>query len=723
MSRYKHRFFRSGKQSFPTTDRSNFPFNALISRYVLNLLPHSPFHDEFFHLLFSFTGIAPAAEVITEVFDRVLTKEDVKNIETSEDVSDLIRQLLPLLEKHATMRTDKMLRVRLAEILQDDLPAMPAMSSGYGRRKLRLMQLLDLSLLDIRVIECFACYQAGGQFEDYCDQYTASDWTSLIATALDLPKKEVRSRIIKGGSLASKGLVEIRKSSFESSDEVFEYLCGLSDDFLCGDEYSMVKESSFPLNSFPVEEKARGILLESLSSPAPCHLFFYGRPGTGKTELAKALASEAGRKAFLVKYGSDGDERDRRGAITATMGIAPTDSVVIIDEADRILNTATFFERKQVDKGWINNFMDECQHKIIWIANESRCIESSVLRRFSYSLEFKKFTAAQRESAWKMQLKSHALKKVIRPAMVSRLAHDYETDAGGIASALKAATNIFDGQHPEADEVEQTLGRLLRHHEKLSGVERKKKKLNQLSPNYDVDALHTDLSPSDLISSLKARQRNIENGQRPFSANIMFWGLPGTGKTEFAKYIAQELGKELLIKRMSDLQSMYVGQTEKQIAEAFEEAEREGAVLFLDEADSLILDRKTASRSWESSQTNEVLSQMENFSGVCICCTNLLDQLDEAALRRFTWKMKFLPLTDEGKEKLFRKYFQPKGRLSSEVRKLLNGIRDLTPGDFKTVHQRQQYSSGAASPRDIVNALKAEASYNRSRSSTIGFAA
>jgi len=167
MSRYKHRFFRSGKQSFPTTDRSNFPFNALISRYVLNLLPHSPFHDEFFHLLFSFTGIAPAAEVITEVFDRVLTKEDAKNIETSEDVSDLIRQLLPLLEKHATMRTDKMLRVRLAEILQDDLPAMPAMSSGYGRRKLRLMQLLDLSLLDIRVIECFACYQAGGQFEDY----------------------------------------------------------------------------------------------------------------------------------------------------------------------------------------------------------------------------------------------------------------------------------------------------------------------------------------------------------------------------------------------------------------------------------------------------------------------------------------------------------------------------------------------------------------------------
>jgi len=202
----------------------------------------------------------------------------------------------------------------------------------------------------------------------------------------------------------------------------------------------------------------------------------------------------------------------------------------------------------------------------------------------------------------------------------------------------------------------------------------------------------------------------------------MFWGLPGTGKTEFAKYIAQELGKELLVKRMSDLQSMYVGQTEKQIAEAFAEADREGAVLFLDEADSLILDRKTASRSWESSQTNEVLTQMENFSGICICCTNLLDGLDEAALRRFTWKIKFLPLTPDGAETLFRKYFQPTGRLSFDVKGALRGIQNLTPGDFKTVWKRHQYGECKPSATEFIQALKREVSYKRSRTSAIGFA-
>jgi len=114
---------------------------------------------------------------------------------------------------------------------------------------------------------------------------------------------------------------------------------------------------------------------------------------------------------------------------------------------------------------------------------------------------------------------------------------------------------------------------------------------------------------------------------------------------------------------------------------------------------------------------------MENFKGICICCTNLLDNLDEAALRRFTWKIKFLPLTTDGKEKLFRKYFQPKGRLSAEIRDALKEIRDLTPGDFKTVWQSQQYRSEGASPLDSVKALKQEVSYKRTRTSSIGFAA
>jgi len=204
----------------------------------------------------------------------------------------------------------------------------------------------------------------------------------------------------------------------------------------------------------------------------------------------------------------------------------------------------------------------------------------------------------------------------------------------------------------------------------------------------------------------------------------MFWGLPGTGKTEFAKYIAQATGKQLLVKRMSDLQNMFVGETEKQIAAAFRQARNENAILFLDEADSLFIDRKTSTRSWESSQTNEILTQMENFKGICICCTNLLDHIDEAALRRFSWKVKFLPLTAEGREKLFRKYFQPAGKLSKGVKTGLQNARDLTPGDFKTVWLRQQYREQPATAVEILAELRKEVSYKRNRTGgPIGFAA
>lgn len=717
------RYGLNDPQRFPAPEASGLPVDVLTVQYSLNLLPHAFFHAAFLEMMIRCVGDVPIKKAIMEAVQPFASKTSMQCFKNADNAYDLAHEMNQFLgRKNHSFQVDQALRQFLRAPLEEHIASSPGMEA-YQARISHLKKVMDLSREDIALMELAAVYQSTGSFESYCDTFPFSDWAVLISAALKTSLPATRQRMASNSRLSGQGLVSIKAKSMSVASAVFEYLIGISEEVFSCEDFSPVPASEFPLGSFPVNEKERSLLLDSFRSPSPCHIFFYGRPGTGKTELAKALASEAGRQAFLVRYGDDGGERDRRGAITATMGIAPTNSVVIIDEADRLLNTATFFQPKLVDKSWINNFMDECRHKVIWIANESGCIETSVLRRFSYSLEFKKFTAAQRESAWNMQLKRHPLKKVILPAMVSRLAREYETDAGGIASALKATTNIFEGRMPSASEAEETLGQLLTHHEKLSGVERKKKKLNRISPNYDVNALHTDVSAAELVSFLKVRQQKIENGHRPFSVNILFWGLPGTGKTEFAKYIAQELGKELLIKRMSDLQSMWVGETEKQIAAAFEEAEREGAVLFLDEVDSLILDRKTASRSWESSQTNEVLTQIENFSGVCICCTNLLDNLDEAALRRFTWKVKFLPLTPDGAETLFRKYFQPKGRISNAVKAELHSTRDLTPGDFKTVSQRQQYREHKPSPLETVQALKQEVSYKRARTFTIGFSA
>ena len=161
--------------------------------------------------------------------------------------------------------------------------------------------------------------------------------------------------------------------------------------------------------------------------------------------------------------------------------------------------------------------------------------------------------------------------------------------------------------------------------------------------------------------------------------NLLFHGLPGTGKTEFVHYLADTTGHELVQKRASDLLSMWVGGTEAAIAAAFEEAEDQDAILLLDEADYLFINRQDARTSWERSQTKELLTQMEAYSGVLICCTNLLSNLDHAVLRRFVFKVAFKPLTLEGRIALFRRYF-PEAELTPQTAYQLARLDVLTPG-------------------------------------------
>src|SRR5690606_32926292 len=76
------------------------------------------------------------------------------------------------------------------------------------------------------------------------------------------------------------------------------------------------------------------------------------------------------------------------------------------------------------------------------------------------------------------------------------------------------------------------------------------------------------------------------------SARICLFGPPGTGKTAYGRWLAKQLDKPLMIKRASDLLSMWVGGTEENIAHAFKEAEDEQAVLLIDEVDSFLQDRR-----------------------------------------------------------------------------------------------------------------------------------
>ena len=170
------------------------------------------------------------------------------------------------------------------------------------------------------------------------------------------------------------------------------------------------------------------------------------------------------------------------------------------------------------------------------------------------------------------------------------------------------------------------------------------------------------------------------------------------------------LAQPLLVKQASDLMSKYVGETEQQMAAMFREAEAEKAVLLLDEADSFLQDRRGAQRTYEVTEVNEMLQGMERYKGIFICTTNLLDRLDQAALRRFTFKIKFKPLTPTQRETMFRveALDGEAGLLTPDIRARLALLEHLSPGDFAAVKRQATILDAEFGCLEFLEQLEAE---------------
>ena len=623
-------------------------------------------------------------------------------------------------------------------VLVDSQDAGYAGSKSADMRLRELQTLFKLTAADVAILCFLYCCKQDHQLNNMSEGQTFWSLTELMATATGLRTSKVRQSLSASANLSRSGLIvkdrrgPFSESFFEPAPEILDYLSGMGPIGLARKYCKPDNRIPHALHSFTVPEPSVEIMKSLLKADGPAQILLYGQAGTGKTEFSRAIVAEAGREAFFVQYGEATDERrnaavNRRIAIVgATGAVRPDNAVLIVDEADRFLNTRYFvFGSDAVqEKGWLNDFLDRCRHKIIWIVNETAYIEESTLRRFSYSLRFRKFTRQERQNIWQKLARKHPLRRFLAPELLKELADRYQANAAGIASAMKALKTILPPEEADPATVKRTLADLLERHLEATGHD-PREKLDHLTGNYDIGALHTDTAPERVLQSLRAFADFIrgDTGRDKRHVNLLFWGPPGTGKTEFAKYLADQLSMGLLVKRASDLLSMWVGGTEMQIRAAFEEAERERAILLIDEADSMFINRETAVRSWETAQTNELLTQMENFRGILICCTNLLQHLDRAVVRRFAWKVEFKPLTNEGKVRLFDKYFAEGGRsLSSDHAAQLAAVADLTAGDFKAVWDRYAFVPGRKCADEmLVEELRKEVAYRKGRKENLGF--
>lgn len=276
--------------------------------------------------------------------------------------------------------------------------------------------------------------------------------------------------------------------------------------------------------------------------------------------------------------------------------------------------------------------------------------------------------------------------------------------------------------HPPDDEDDEEEGFPMEPH--------KKPKFTVPEPvrDYSLDGLSIrgDIPLPKVVAAVKNFYKMLKDGTSPLPdrprMNLLLWGPPGTGKSEFVAYLGQQLGSKVSVKMASDILSRFVGSGERAIRRMFKEAEKAGAILFLDEIDGVMQDRSGAKAGWEVTQVNELLDCMENFSGVMIGATNFMDHLDAAVMRRFTYKLEFGYLEEEGKRWFFERAF--KTPLTASESRRLDAIPNLTPGDFKTVSQKLYYIGDNVGNGERLEALEQEVALKRDANHVCqGFAA
>ena len=505
--------------------------------------------------------------------------------------------------------------------------------------------------------------------------------------------------LLGGTVLFDADLIHLDVAGMAIETRISEYLTGLGDRKLKNAFFTRESGTHLGLEDFDLPAGEVRVLKALLKGSGGCNLLFYGAPGTGKTSLARCLAKRFGLDLYTVRVDEQGDDHDFRfRAIHATANAVKRRSdLILIDEADEILNAAAMPNIKNLtNKSWINNFLDNHGRKIIWITNRSREVDPSTMRRFAFSLKFDRLTAKNRTNVFQYELRKQGLKGSIDNDVVCDLAKQYDVDASGIVNAV----NVMKLERSGTPETLRLMAEtVLRNHQEAT-VGKKYSIRPRDFQSYSLEGLNTSQDLDKIVGVLKDFiEKKVGKGVP--SVTALLYGMPGTGKSEFVHYLGNTLGKDITLKRVSDIESMYVGETEKNIAQAFREAQENGNILFFDEADSFFYPRKDAVRSFEKKFTNELLAQLDNFQGIVLFSTNDIEGLDHAAIRRFSFKVQFLPLKPSGILHFYGLLLRPMAgpeEMTIEEKARLMAIRNLTPGDFKVVKDQHSFAAEHAPP-------------------------
>lgn len=624
---------------------------------------------------------------------------------------------------------------------------------AFVRRNLKLLQeCFGLSEIETNILYIIGLFDKMNRYYD--DKLDYLEFCLLLASVLQTSPTKIQKLLMADMPLRKFDFIDDRHRSGEFELESFTERL-MQEPF---SKQEMMKriariypKSTLEIADFSYMKSDLDMLLNYCKNAKNPSVFLYGKPGVGKNEIAALIAKELDKDLWEIhNIDTQGIMREDRleQFIRAQAMLKADKSVILLDECEEFFpSLSPKYNEDKPSKNTLNKMLESVKIPSIFLSNSAN-IDPAFLRRFDIVLEIHAPPKEKKQAMIEKALKSQRIRldsRIISQICESSLSQGVLLQACKVAKTL-AKHKLYSLKNCEKTPkstaansriITQSLIQVLNEHLKLQGQPTIATKAPQALP-YNMSLIHASVDMKALCERIKsvcgAKDANVDSSSSRQDSTqgvrILAYGMAGSGKSEFAKALAEELDKPIILKKASDLLSMWVGGSEKNIAKAFREAEQRGAILVLDEVDSFLQDRSGASRSWEVSQVNEMLTQMESFAGIFIATTNFMDNLDRASIRRFDMKIEFKPLDFARLQKAFSLYAQHLGigdyaafLESTFGKRELEKLENICFGDFALIARGVAFAP-LESAEQLLEKLQEEArikSLSASSSKRVGF--
>jgi hypothetical protein len=595
---------------------------------------------------------------------------------------------------------------------------------------LELQRAFDLNNLEIRILDLAGAMS----FSPFTWEYISIERPAYkrfraVAAALNATPQEVIDALEPTDKLIQTGIFKVS----EKVPACLEHLMGLSrfgrhlfshtthscTDFIGANVELFNAEESYAtlqLQKSTTEQRmALAIINTGLTSKEKgINVLLCGSNKTGKAQFVAELLQMISCTAYEVPIKNSlhanlaGIDRLKRLDLAQRALGANTPTIFVVNQAEDMLHTE--IKKLSVEahltgsKGnilWIQNFLKINAHPIIWSCNLPNQIVPADLQGFTMLVHFD----AEDANIRRKQTRNHLAPIGISESVISSIAQRKEFNTELLTSSARVV-QLTQGKAGALDEIVMCHLNNQAKAMQLPTVTT----IRPMNTRFDINYLQVQgRFSADQVMAAIVRNR---------TGTLLMGGPPGTGKTQLARVIADRLSRSLICLTASDINTKWYGESEKKVASIFQNCDPLEQVIFLDEAETVLAARGNEEHRASQSVTAEFLRQLDAFTGVFICATNHAAMFDPALIRRFTFRLEFMPLTRLQREMML---LELANELADKSAARLNGdelpenskqhlarLTGLTPGDFANVKRRFELLGHTPSLDDWLQELQEE---------------